>query len=139
MEAELYHSTGPFELAVEAISHHIANPNRKEGAAVGQMPQIKVDAALGWGCLLVGSLGLGSRTHFGLLRPECIAGVLLHIDHGHHRPFQLLFDPLRFAVVEPVQPVGVTATFLGKGTIAYRDPGAVGSDYLFNQNLIYAF
>lgn len=81
----------------------------------------------------------GGQSRFGLLRREGITRVLPQINHRHHRPFQPPFGPLRVAVVDPVQPVGVTATFLGNGTIDHRNPGAVVGDDLANQGLVDAF
>lgn len=51
-EAQLRYLAHLFVLAVEVIGYHIANLGWKESSAIGQMPQIKVDSALG-GCRLI--------------------------------------------------------------------------------------
>ena len=47
VKAQLYDTYDPLVLAVEASGHHVANPCREIGGAIGQMPQTEVDSVLG--------------------------------------------------------------------------------------------
>jgi len=67
----------------------------------------------------MGSRDWGGQSRFGLLRREGITRVLHQINDRHPRPFQPPFGPLRVAVVDPVQPVGVTAPWFGQGAIDF--------------------
>jgi hypothetical protein len=100
------------------------------------MSQIELNAvALGRGRLNCRG-GWATQTRFGLLGREGVAGVLLHVHNRDHRQFQSLLCPLGFAVVEPVQAVGVTTTFLQKGAIDHHNLSLLRLSDWLNQGLI---